>query len=294
MKKTIILLIVLISSINIAIANDCKNIVNDPETWEKLALKNFSHENIMPKVAAEKAINNLQKFCCLEDSIKDNVNYCDNVNTDWYFPNSAYLFDHLLDVYLRRLDAKSDDENWKNLIYWLEPDTKWQERRNFISNHANNKDGSVPIQIENEYKKFWEKKSNGLSIRNPNVGLPWSQENFVNYGERSLGERYMWACEISVYLYLNLINTRENTARLHLAYQNCKSLVNNRIKNEYEYTKAIMIQKWNVLLFNNVNNYLDPYFSQNKLMSLQSLVFDIKNTFAEINKAIKELVLHCE
>jgi hypothetical protein len=70
-------------------------------------------------------------------------------------------------------------------------------------------------------------------------------------------------------------------------------MVNQRINKEVSYTKAIMMQKGNTFLYNNIQSYLDTYFVQNKLVALQQRIFNIKNTFNEINKAILELVENC-
>jgi hypothetical protein len=68
---------------------------------------------------------------------------------------------------------------------------------------------------------------------------------------------------------------------------------NERIQKEFNYTKSVLMQKGNKLLYNNVKSYLDIYFSQNKLVSLQQLIFNIKNTFNEVNRAVLELVPEC-
>jgi hypothetical protein len=47
------------------------------------------------------------------------------------------------------------------------------------------------------------------------------------------------------------------------------------------------------LLNTNLNAYLDKYFSQNKLLELQQIIFNLKTVFAEVNKAVTELVPKC-
>jgi len=48
-------------------------------------------------------------------------------------PASAYLFDHIIDISMRRLDAKELNENGNDLIYGLKPDPAGKERRDFIT-----------------------------------------------------------------------------------------------------------------------------------------------------------------
>jgi hypothetical protein len=61
----------------------------------------------MPKEAMEKVFENLNKYCC-EKKINTS---CIATNDSGLYPESMYIFDHVLDVYLRRLDAKQDNDN---------------------------------------------------------------------------------------------------------------------------------------------------------------------------------------
>jgi len=176
-------------------------------------------------------------------------------------------------------------------MYWLSWDPQGKSWREFITKHGNSSNGSVPVQIVDEFKKNREIKSNLLNWR-ANHNMPWWDDRFNNYKEWTLWEKYVWICETSIYLYLGLIPNADK-AKLDKAYKNCKSLINTRIKNEYDYTKAILMQKGNKLLNINVKTYLDSYFSQDKMTELQQLIFNIKNTFNEVNKAVIKLVPNC-
>lgn len=290
MKKIFIITIFTLFIIWFTSANDCKSFVVD-DKW-KIIVEDWMFWNILPKPAFEKAVENLQKFCCSEKTLSGSVDYCKDINIEWSFPASAYLFDHILDISIRRLDAKWENQNGKNLIYDLAPDPKWKIWRDFITKHWNNYQGSVPLEIVNEFKNNWEIKNHILSRRDANYDIPWSAKTFEDYDNRTLWEKYNGICEISTYIYWNKVGNANKT-KLHNSYLNCKSLINKRIKNEYEYTNAVLMQKWNTLLRTNINTYLDKYFSQNKMIELQQMVFDIKTTFSEINRTIRELVPNC-
>jgi hypothetical protein len=47
------------------------------------------------------------------------------------------------------------------------------------------------------------------------------------------------------------------------------------------------------LLHTNISSYL-KYISQDKILELQQLIFNIKTLFAEVNKAVPELTPKCE
>lgn len=290
MKKRIMITIVLLTTIWITSANDCKSVLKN-ENWIIIS-QNWNFNNILPKEAFEKSAENLQKFCCSQESLKEWLNYCEWQITNQAFPSSSYLFDHILDVSIRRLDAKTVNENGNNLIYNLQPDEKWKNWRDFITEHGNSYKWSVPLNIVNKFKENWELKTN-LPLRwNADYAVPWSEKTFENYSERTLWEKYKWICETSVYIYVNKVKDADKK-KLYNAYLNCKSMVDKRIKDEFDYTNTILMQKWNKLLQLNIKTYLDNYFSQNKMVELQQMVFGIKTLFSEINRAIPKLIPNC-
>ncbi|NCC55569.1 MAG: hypothetical protein EOM11_08845 [Erysipelotrichia bacterium] len=78
-----------------------------------------------------------------------------------------------MDISIRKLDAKIENENGKNLLYNLDPDAAGKEWRDFITKHGNSSNGSVPLEIVNEYKKHWQIKSNLLIDWSLNNTKPW-------------------------------------------------------------------------------------------------------------------------
>lgn len=304
-KKSIAIIIIFIlfcSYTNHTFANDCSFVENITD-WDFVSLKNWEYENILPKDAMAKAMLNLKSFCCNPDIFSDsakntNCTTDSNIDKNWLYPSSSYLYDHILDVSMRRLDAKVKNENGEDLIYKLAPDETWKLWREFITKQANSKNGSVPLLISTKFKKNRESGMHSLKAWTSNKGknnMPWWKKEFEDYDKRNLSDKYKWVCETSIYLYLNLPldNKKIDLAKLYIAYDSCETMSNNRIEKEVNYTKSILMQKWNRLLYNNIKWYLDIYFSQNKLVSLQQLVFNIKNTFNEINKAVIEIVSPC-
>lgn len=286
MKKIIHTMIIIWLWFGFVSANDCQSVVMDDN--KTILTKTWWFDDILPKGSFEKAVNNLQNFCC---TINKEMEFCDNIKKSEHFPNSVYLFDHIFDIIVRRLDAKEQNQNGEDLIYGLKPDKDWQEWRQFITKQANDHNGSVPANIANTYKKYRSIKDNVLDKWDPNKKI-WSDEEFSNYKTWTLAEKYNWACETSLYLYLKKIPTA-NKKELLSAYNKCTILIQNRIKNEYTYTNAIIEQKWNTLLSSNMKAYLGKQFLQNKLPALQDLIFNIKTLFIEVNNAIPKLIGNC-
>jgi len=272
--------------------------------WEYNFLPYETYDNILPEEAMTKVFDNLRAACCKQEIPSVS---CDGISSDAIFPDSIILFDHLLDVYLRRLDAKQSDNNWWDLLYWLEPDPKWKERREFISSIWNNSDGTPPISIDEFYKKMWswsiyfEKYSDESVQKNNNSRLDNIRNKSKNYSDRSLVDRYYNACNIVMMMYIDTAypvikwwnGELSQNSTLKWFYESCEALVQDRIKSEKSYAEAIMQQQWNVFLDNTVNAYLNAYFLENKLSSLHDKIFNRWSIFKEIVKWVDKLVKNC-
>ena len=305
MKKLWIWIVILFSMISIVSAADttwdCDIILSKDSILSKRNEDNDNEviKNIveaMPKVTMEKAFENLQAYCC--DTKK--IDECNKTNDNKIYPESIYLFDHILDIYLRRLDAKQENDNGDDLLYNLEPDSDGKQWREFIINHANNVKWSLPLEINQEYKKTRAFSQNVTAYSNNYASAIDSRKSDIeyaikNYENWTLRDKYNLACDVAKYI--NDISTggvvigaSEITTQ---DYVNCKNLTDNRIKNETLYTKTVLMQKANVLLWSNMKAYLDTYFVNDKLSDLQKIIFDINTTLAEINKAVAKLTHLC-
>ena len=294
MKKylyiAISLIIVFITQSNVSLADDDCKILTTDENWAYVLLKNWWYQSILPDESIKKVFDNLKSYCC-GSKIYTN---CSGFVVDQNVPDSPYLFDHMLDVYLRRLDAKQWDDNGGDLIYWLQPDPKWHEWRKYISDIANNIDGYVPGDIASKYKETWKSEIYVSKFWNGGNNESWAsqiEKAMDNYNNWALWDRYDWACD--VVMYLSLLYTNHEQQEQKTWYDACRNLVTNRINAEKSYTEAVMQWKWTLLLERSMSTYLDTYFFENKLAWLQDIVFQIKTIFTEINKWIKQLIHEC-
>lgn len=304
MKKVLIFMIALFSFTAITSADnslwDCLfSLTNNTLNWWENS--NQSDEIIanlakaMPKEAIEKAYNHLKSYCC--DINYLNSSSCSQSNNNEIYPQSIYLFDHLLDVYLRRLDAKQKDDNWEDLLYGLEPDEMWTEWRKFIIERGNDVKWSLPLEIKDKFSSMWKLTTNvtnflgdtELNIKNWKNSF---EENIKNYDNWTLWDKYNLACDISKYISESklLLSTSKLSTK---EYNSCKKLTSARINNETIYTKTLLMQKANILLWSNMKSYLNTYFVSNKLNALQDKVFNMSTSFAEVNNAVWQLIPEC-
>jgi hypothetical protein len=110
---------------------------------------------IITKNDLNTAILNLKKYCCNNKLWWLSNETCID-DTSFYNENSLdspYLFDHLFDVIMRRLNWLDGDRN----IYTkseMSLDEKWVERRNFITEQAISLEWATPQGIWKKYKEF--------------------------------------------------------------------------------------------------------------------------------------------
>ena len=278
------------------------------ENWEYLNIPLNQYTGILPNEAMTKVFENLRFACCSTWILTGND--CENYDKDAIFPNSMYLFDHLLDIYLRRLDAKQADSNWWDLIYGLAPDPVWKEWREFMSEIANDSDGTAPTIINEKYRNFWkwsiflESYTYAENQTNYNLWLENVKKKTINYPERSLFDRYNNACNVVLMMYMYIVKPIDNSwlwyketsakqAKLLDIYNSCTELVSSRVNAERLYTEAIMQQKWSVFLDDTLDAYLNTYFLENKLSNLHDKIFNRETMFQEIVKSVSKLVRHC-
>ena len=294
MKKLFIMIAILLSSVSITFAAntdwDCVLVLSKTRI---LSVRDENNEGLvnlvkaMPKEAMEKAFDNLNKYCCDVKTLSEN---CGSTNDNTLYPESVYIFDHILDIYLRRLDAKD------NLLYGLSADSSWQEWREFIIEHGNDVNGSKPIEIKAKYDVFWTWNRNIVSFADNDSKTKDNWESGIEtqigqYDSWTLRDKYNLACDVANYISeYKYINGKWLTQS---EYNLCKNLTDNRIDHENTYVQTILMQKANKLLWANMKSYLGTYFVSKKLSDLEQILFDINTSFSEVNRWVTKLIPQC-
>lgn len=307
MKRLIWIIVLLCAFCGISLAakndNNCNSTATDKD-WNYILLKNFWYNYILWEDDTKKAFDNLKKFCCQRKLISGTG--CGNVDTWGYYPSSASLFDHMFDIYMRKLDAKQKNENWEDLMLWVQPDPDWKAWRDFITNVGNNPDWLVPTKITDEFNKYWKSDTSSQimsfniedkGVDNRKNDISWKITDFPDW---KLVDKYNNACDVIMYLSIQTklvndwwklesdINTKESEV-----YSKCKELVKNRINAEDYYVQSLIKEKSNTLLMDNVNTYLSTYFLETKMTELQKSLLNSRTMFAEIVKWVSRLIKNC-
>jgi len=156
MKKNVITTIIIgVATISSVYANDCSILIDetnktvtDKNIEEIVNTYNPEYQNILPREAFKKALINLKAYCCTKE-IKKSCSPSDIKNIQIPYPESAFLFDHLIDIAMRRLDGIT------GLAYNLSPDPTAIERRTKITEIANSANGIQARTIEAIYTGYW-------------------------------------------------------------------------------------------------------------------------------------------
>ena len=302
------------------------SIVNSSRETNTYKFSNFltieEQKAILTKDDLNTALLNLKKYCCENELwwLKQNDKTCKN-DVTFFNKNSLdskYLFDHLFDVIMRRLNWLT----WDNDIYTntnMTVDDLWTERRSRITSQAENLSGANPQIIMDEYKKFWDTSPATLwynittqtdatfwDLSDQNfllyVSWQWSSEDSTQtanalkkYKEWTLYDRYNNACSLTEYFYSLLdvwINSDDKVKTIKkIANGACKDAVKNQIESENKYVAVITQQSWNLFLKKYINWYTSYLYNRQK--QLESLEKNVTNRFLDIVRWVPHLVKIC-
>ena len=344
-NKTLITLISIISCIiNFSLAitdnSDCGqfaslsfnnwnwfSIIDWARETDKNQYSNFLDINQQTNILYKKDLNvamiNLKKYCCEKElwwlEMKSHTCQDDKKFFNDNALDSPYLFDHLFDIQMRRLNWLT----WDNDIYKnMTQDPKWEGRRSFINEKAENLSGSDAQSIIDEYNKVWEQSPSMYNITDeiygkfqdsyPNfltyVSGKWDQNSsesvwskkvakaLQNYNERTIYDRYINTCALTEYFYsllaISATATKDKDKIIkRLSNSSCDKMVAKQIDWENAYTQLIVQRASNLFLSNYVKWYIRYlYDRENKLKSIQK---NSSDRFLDIVRAVPHLVKQC-
>ena len=278
---------------------------------------------IITKNDLNTAILNLKKFCCenelwdltADTCKKDEPYFNENV------PDSKYLFDHLFDVIMRRLNwLWTDIDIYTNTDMTL--DDKWSKRREWIDSQAEATNWSTPQTIINKYQDvrkqsesskwynitkriyttFWDLDSQNFLIY---VSWKWKSDDseivanaMKNYDQRTLYDRYINACALGEYFYA-LLNLRENSydgkaisddkkiITNRISDGSCEKIIKRQIDWENNYVILVIQKSSNLFLSNYVQWYISYMYERQQ--KLQKLWQEASNRWLDIVRAVPNL-----
>lgn len=230
---------------------------------------------VFTKQDLQTAVSFLQHFCCEEFNKwaweKDSV--CADLPAGGkYYPQSPYIFDHLLSVGMRKLDAKEDD--CKNLAIdctLQNGNTKALERRRKINEIMESTEGYPPSVIQEYFFKYrWTTEN----ISDPNV----------------VTNMYYTMCDEATRIREAIgLNANDVDAKLtgkRWLNRLCYDIVENRYEKEVHYVRTVMVQKGIQYHQQNLSSYIKTYFIDNRLSDLLDKFIAIDGCFSMVLKYI--------
>ncbi len=198
-------------------------------------------------------------------SLKD---FCED-KSDYLWPESSYIFDHLLDVWFRKLDALDD------LVRWS-VDNDWQTRRIYVNKWVENIKWVRPQQIVDVFNYYW----------NPN--------NWI------LFKKYLYVCDdiekiISKLITVNYFNNWKSTFSFDKDFLKrlCIQQVYSRYYKEEAFIRLLLIKKGNLMLENEWKNYVIKQFVQQDWQRLVEKFSKFVGYLTRIVKLIWEWAKNC-
>lgn len=271
---------------------------------------------ILQKEDLNTALLNLKKFCCenklwdlsAETCKKDQPYFNDNAL------DSQYLFDHLFDVIIRRLNWLTKDTD----IYTqtnMSTDDKWTSRRNWIDEQAKSTAWSTPQTIINKYQEVWKQSPANLwyNITSRIYATFWdlSNQDFLiyvsgkwkttesetvanamkNYKEWTLYDRYINACALSEYFYSLLDvwtnSDDKNKTIKRLSDNSCDRIIERQIDWENAYVVLVIQKSANLFLSNYVEWYISYLYQRQQ--KLEKLIKDIWDRWLDVTRWVPHL-----
>lgn len=292
---------------NVASAHDCNLFI----TGSINQIEGTLFENTVKDLPALKALTmdglhrsliNLKTHCCASNILNDNPDMLASCKNDKIlitektdYPQSPFLFDHLIDVMIRRLAI---DGNYEKVA----PDQKAKERREKKDSLAKNAIWVIPPAFSKDYKgnrdlqvEYLIPEYNGVSRDSYKKSIEEIESQrpmFAKYDERNLATKYYNLCQNAIYL-MTLIPNQFKSEELVLAQQYCKKLTTKLIDDEADLTAKLIVHKSDLLLHESMKEYADEYLINTRGTSFQDKLTRMTTNLFGVFRMIPKLIPIC-
>ncbi len=249
-----------------------------------------------------RALINLKAHCCASQILGDNAQMLASCKKDakylaerTNYPQSSFLFDHIIDVMMRRLmvDGKYEE---------LPLDKKAQEWREKTDRIADGADGVIPVAISKDYKKFWGLQPEFLIPEYNGVSAPEYKKAindleskkaiFAKYEDWNLNTRYYNLCQSAIYLMTHL-PIDFWSEQMALAQKKCSSMTQQNIVNEITNLSRLISHKSELLLAQNMENYADAYLMDTRWGKFEEKSQRMLSNLFGVMRMVPKLISMC-
>jgi hypothetical protein len=222
-------------------------------------------QEVYPDEAITLALEHLQAYCCDEKFLKngDDATYCPK-NISKQYPESGFLFDHLLDIGMRRVDG--DPDTIYDRVDLLNPQAAaWRKR---IKENGSEWSGNPPALIYSEFQKKRQADKNKESSPLPVVDqVDFRRERCEAIQDyESVNLLFESQCDIAFCMTEYLRETSERRGYLgtfdndnYVTYYTCRDRVQQRVDAEYNYLERVIRSQANALQEEVLSTYVAEY-----------------------------------
>lgn len=223
----------------------------------------------------------------LWQALQNLYNYC---NGKAWWAESSYLFDHLIDISFRKLDAYKD----ATLRYNLDADTKWTERQTTLTDFADPTKNKKPEEIIIGFNTARSTNYQWTTL------IPSESSCTIeNIDIMPLYTRYKAACEIAKCITLKkpratqFATDKTSTTSLYNEPEVCDILAKNRYLQENSYIKQLVVRAWIRTINNLVEQYTKNYFIWTRRQNLYEQFTKFDQELSFVNRKVQEWTPVC-
>ena len=264
---------------------DCGIVLNGVNEGMNI-LQSYASDGVMDKDTMRLAISNLGKYCCWYSQLPTDAQWCKEVKDLPAWADSQYLFDHLVDIWFRRLDAVDDPA----LRYGLSADTKGSEWIKKVRELSDPEKKISPQDITTAYASSRPIGNNTTVDFSKNCALS------STYADLTLPQKYYAACYLASCQADKIPKTTSETSDASIAsitYPLCENIVTNRINIEIDYIRQLQVRVWIRNLTNTVQQYTQNYFIGTRREDLYEQVTAFSDNLTFVNHKVKEWTPAC-
>ncbi len=242
-----------------------------------------SYTSLYPQKLIDVAKEHITAYCCrYKKEYMDNQNICENITSDSYV-DSPRLYDHLIDVGFRYLDGDN------NLQYLQAPlDTKWKERREWITKYGDTPTGRIPLELTNKYTEYRGTMIEDFDIIDSTKDCETRKAKFAEYNKNrdtlSLAKKYFVLCELNSCM----VNSQKNNR-----ISACQSMVTERIIGERNYVQWLLLHQSTLALATNFEAYALGYINHDKFTKLLEKIVMMSKWLGFVNNKVNEMTKMC-
>lgn len=267
---------VLLFGVSFAAENDCD--LSTPSA--RVTIGSWSaYSWVIPYADLSVAYDNLYAYCCKEELFVEWQWGCENAPKKVYL-ESPYIFDHLIDVWFRRLDvigAYSGQiiDTWAQLWYaFLHPSTGTL--------------ALTPLMVQEQYKNY--RSLTHIPLLQDEWG---SIESLLSlYTGFSLRDKYYNLCFVVKNAYQKVIQSDPKKWSFDIwnqyvkssLYSSCMDLAEQKVSNELMFAQTLMLERSTSTLETTMQSYVMTSFVKDRLMSLMDKLKSVVALFEKITK----------